>query len=717
MFRTFLAVFLAMALCACGGATTRGTRSAERQTLAPNAITGSTYDSALRHFYSLDLDDPERSALREKMVAYLFGRCSDLVADNDYMKVVDVMAEVTSLYTVQEFSRGELPAQLEPLAKYLVEYGSPKGDEARVLSALLVLKLLHPDEPKYAHEYERLKGWSVNSREAIDDPLERYQGLITVWREHARLTPTPELLNMVARLYVERCLRLLERFRDEGSRNRFEYGMRIFQSVQVTSLEVAAVYLRYADIASALARIEALRTTGNVDERLVEALRGAQAGGENGASSMLDLAAVFLKAGRPEIALALCRSGLRERRTDPRFPQCLARIAATQDRFADAMAWYTEAVEMAPEEQRYYDETLEVLNQLIEQELFETNPTNTRQLAIHATRVLKERMRRWPESVPPVSPARLYLAIGIAEMNAGNIDEAEGRFRESLKAKENVEALLQLGQLLGRMGRGLQAAPLFQRALEVAPDKNASDTVKRAEILEQLGDAQRMSGSIEQSVQSYQRALGSWESAMPSLEGSAVGHAQTRRGILFGRLGKSDRVIECFKLAMKYAPESRETYAAILSYLLVSGSDVGFGSHVFRYALRQATLEPEWKVYFALWVRAIAARSGASVEADQGSVLDELSDGGQWWARLARFGASKIDFKQLMADAANVGERTEAFFYEATRRLGAGDIDGARQMLQQVLNTRMVSFYEYAMAQELLVSRKPLAARQSPTIK
>lgn len=706
-----------MALCACGGAGTRGARSAKQQTLATSAVTASTYDSALRHFYSLDLDAPERDAVREKMVAYLFGRCSDLVAGNDYMKVVDVVAEVTSLYTVQEFGRGEIPAQLEPLAKHLVEFGSPKGDEARVLSALLVLKLLHPDEPQYAREYERLKSWSVYSREAIDDPLERYQGLINVWREHARLTPTSELLNMLAKLYVERCLRLLERFRDEGSRNRFEYGMRIFQSVQATSLEVAAVYLRYADIASALSRIEALRTTGNVDERLVEALRGAQAGGESGASSMLDLAAVFLKAGRPEIALALCRGGLRERRTDARFPQCLARIAATQDRFTDAVAWYTEAVEMAPEEQRYYDETLEVLNQLIEQELFETNPINTRQLAIHAEQVLKERMRRWPESVPPVSPGRLYLAIGIAEMNAGNIAEAEGRFRESLKAKETVEALLQLGQLLGRVGRGPQAAPLFERALVVAPDKNAGDSVKRAEILEQLGDTQRMSGSVEQSLQSYQRAMALWESAMPALEGSEMGHAQIRRGIILGRLGKSDRVIECFKLAMKYAPESRETYAAILSYLLISGTDGNFGSRVFRFALRQATLEPEWKVYFALWVRAIAARSGVSAETDQGSVLDELSDGSQWWARLARFGASKIDFKQLVTDAANVGERTEAFFYEATRRLGAGDVDGARQMLQRVLDSRMVSFYEYAMAQELLVSRKPLAARQSPAIK
>jgi tetratricopeptide (TPR) repeat protein len=331
--------------------------------------------------------------------------------------------------------------------------------------------------------------------------------------------------------------------------------------------------------------------------------------------------------------------------------------------------------------------------------------------------VLEERMRRWPGATPAVSPARLYLAIGIAEMNAGNVAEAEGRFRESLKSKENLEALLQLGQLLDRVGQGPRATALFRRALEVAPDKSAGDSIKRAEIFEQLGDAQRMSGEAEQSVKSYRRALALWEGAMPALEGSEASHAQIRRGVLSGRLGNSDQSIECFKLAMKYAPDNRETYAAILSYLLVSGSDGGFGSRVFRFALRQATLEPEWKVYFALWVRTIAARSGIDSEADLGALLNDLSEGSQWWSRLAKFGSSKIDFRQLISEASTVGERTEALFYEATRRLSAGDADGARQMLRQVLDTRMVSFYEYAMAQELLVARALAATQQPPVAK
>ncbi|HBQ14545.1 MAG TPA: hypothetical protein DEF51_26595, partial [Myxococcales bacterium] len=57
---------------------------------------------------------------------------------------------------------------------------------------------------------------------------------------------------------------------------------------------------------------------------------------------------------------------------------------------------------------------------------------------------------------------------------------------------------------------------------------------------------------------------------------------------------------------------------------------------------------------------------------------------------------------QLVEAADDDGERTEAAFYEGTRRLGAGDVAGARELFQSVLESGMVSFYEYAMAQELL---------------
>jgi lipoprotein NlpI len=181
-----------------------------------------------------------------------------------------------------------------------------------------------------------------------------------------------------------------------------------------------------------------------------------------------------------------------------------------------------------------------------------------------------------------------------------------------------------------------------------------------------------------------------------------LGIAQLRRGVLLGRLHRARQARAAFEKALELAPEVRETYASILVYLLISEPDAAFAHRVFRQAQNQMTLAPEWKVYFALWLQAIVQRGGAAVEPDVQRVLDELAQGSDWFAKLAQFASGKLTFAALLAAGRGAGERTEAQFYESMRLLGAGDHKGAREMLQHVLQGHMVSFYEYAIAQELL---------------
>ena len=76
--------------------------------------------------------------------------------------------------------------------------------------------------------------------------------------------------------------------------------------------------------------------------------------------------------------------------------------------------------------------------------------------------------------------------------------------------------------------------------------------------------------------------------------------------MLLGRLARRTDSVSAFEQAMELAPDMRETYATILAYLAVSEPDSRFAHRVFRSALNQLSLEPEWKVYFALWLRMIA---------------------------------------------------------------------------------------------------------------
>lgn len=134
----------------------------------------------------------------------------------------------------------------------------------------------------------------------------------------------------------------------------------------------------------------------------------------------------------------------------------------------------------------------------------------------------------------------------------------------------------------------------------------------------------------------------------------------------------------------------------------MSAPNLELAESVLRRAQSHLTLEPQWKVYFALWVQTIAARASAQPENDVASVLSDGLHGDSWSARLAAFGAGQLETADSIAQAHGRAQEAEAHFYAGTRLLGAGDVAGARQHFEEVMRTGMVGFYEYAMAQELL---------------
>jgi tetratricopeptide (TPR) repeat protein len=663
-------------------------------------ITDATYPDAVRAFERMNPQAPERAELRERLVAHWVGKGEAAITANKYADVVSTVAQISMLYSPEEWASGAIPGGLEHMAKYLVAKGEPRGDEARVLSGLLIQRLLHPEDKNIADYYDRLVAWGFDARADMSGPLERFEGLVEAWEEHSRLTPTPQVLNTVVKLYVDRRDALVRLF--QSSDEQVPLSTSVFQGVQRTALNVAAVFLRHGDTATALTQVRALGQTGGMEERLAETLEATRDDGTTGAGALLDLSRAYLEAGRLDVARALCIDGLRSRHDDPRFPQCLARIAATDSDFGGALAWYADAIALVPEERALYDEILEVLNGLIEQGTLSSNVTGARALATRATEILKERMRRWPKSAPPVSPEELYAAIGALEMNAGSAKQAETYFKESLSSRPTAPAALQYGLLLERTGRPREARDQYRAALDLITGESADTERQRAELFEHLGDAERLAGMHDDSVRSYQKALSIWDALLPNMKPRRGGNAQLRRGVLLGRLARFDEAKVAFERAMDAAPSARETYATILAFLVVSAPDESFAQSVFRTAQNQLGLEPEWRVYFALWLRMIAGRSGQPVDGDISQAFETPANAEGWWAKLARFGSGKLSYDTLLEETTGVGERAEAYFYEGGRLLAQGDEAGARAMFAKVLDTQMVNFYEFAMAQELL---------------
>jgi tetratricopeptide (TPR) repeat protein len=292
------------------------------------------------------------------------------------------------------------------------------------------------------------------------------------------------------------------------------------------------------------------------------------------------------------------------------------------------------------------------------------------------------------------------------EMNAGHADEAQRRFEKSIAEDEDPGALLQLGLLLERTGELDLAKLRYRRALELTPRGPLPDELRRSEILEHMGDIARAKGETEQMTALYQDALRAWTEARDQVEGPTGALVEMRRGVLLDQLGRHEAAVDAFESAMTHAPQWRDVYATILSHLVSAKPDFDLASSVWRRSQLQLTLPPEWKVYFTLWMQMIAARADKAPLKEHTNLLRRLGQSSNWWGKLASFGAGDLDYEDLISVASSLGEETEALYYEATRLYIAGDRQAANEQFRRVLETKMVSFYEYEMARRLLIEQE-----------
>jgi tetratricopeptide (TPR) repeat protein len=267
-----------------------------------------------------------------------------------------------------------------------------------------------------------------------------------------------------------------------------------------------------------------------------------------------------------------------------------------------------------------------------------------------------------------------------------------------------VRALVQLGQLEAKLGAREEGLALLRKALDKTARKDIEQVRQRAQIIEQIGDVQRALGRPEEARTSYAEALLSWDASVRSNDDSTQrAFSQIRRGVLLARLDRQPDALAAFELAMQAASDNRETYAQILAHLVVSLPEPELADAILRRAQRQLTLEPEWRAYFSLWVKAVYGRAELPAPTEIDHLLVRLSRSDAWWGHLSRFGVGQIDYTALTKLAKTRGERTEADFYEGVWRIGAGDLAGARTLLQKVMDSMIVGFYEFQMAQELLL--------------
>ena len=681
--------------CAHSKSTTTGARV---QTAEP--VPQAEYPDEARRFLRMPLDHPERLALRDRLIASVLSQAQSLADVGDYEGVVFEVSRLTMLLSPSDYAAGVLPKYVEPIAKHIADRGGSLGDEGYVLAANFMLERLTGDA-LYQRRYDAVATWGREARANLDTVSEQYAGLISVWSDHADLTPAPEVLDTLAGLHIAG----RDAVSAETAEDRHRLGIGGERQLRLAPLNVAAVYLAHGDIKSAITKVESMGAGGELQLRLLDLMRAARSSDETGAAATFELVEGY-RVARADVAAGLCRSALVRFPQDHRFPTCMARVAADSEQFADATAWYVIAIELAPEMMELYDEALGQLDEFIKTRLADPHPERSSALARGAETILAERQARWQNSEPPIAPNELEFLIGMLEMNAGHADEAQERFEKSLEKDEDPGALSQLGLLLERTGRPDEAEQRYRRALALAPSDSLADDLQRADILENLGNTARTQGKGREMTAHYKGALRAWTEARDQVDGPTAALVELRRGVLLDNLGRHEEAVDAFENAMSHAPQWRDVYASILAHLVSAPPDFELASSVWRRSQLQLTLPPEWKVYFTLWIQLITARAGQPPAEDQTDLLRRLGGSSNWWGKLASFGAGDLDYAGLISVASSLGEETEALYYEGSRLFIAGDRQAARDQFQRVLDTKMVSFFEYEMARKLLLAHE-----------
>ena len=691
-----------------------------------DSIDDVSFDESRRRYLELAPEDPSRAALREQLLLHLASRTDAVLLAADYDAVVSHLADMTALLAPLDFEESrELPPELRPLAEFVAAHGTRRGDEARVLAAHLILaRLDRDDRATHEREYERVSAWGREAREPTGQDIiaivEGGVGLVHVWEEHARLTPTPDVLDRLSGMYLH--LRdavagttTQEGFRPPRSFGDMEHLEMAAAVMQRAPLEAAAVYLARGDLAGARTRLSGASGTPprGEDRRIVAALEEAD---RTDPAPLFELANVFMEA-RPDVALGLCRLGVRRFPTDARFPLCLARVASATGVLGDSADYYVRAIDLAPTDLDVYDEALDTLRTMIDRGAFESarDIGEVRIAGRASTLIIAQRLERFPSAEsPPLDTARLELALARAELSRGRASEATRHFEASIFATRNervdvlvsIRSRFELGRLVLRLGSPAHAIELATDGLEITPQDNASDTA-RARFESLIGDANRASGNASEAAAHYQRALALLEGV--DSETGAVSERAAREvlhGILLRRLGENARSADAFRGALALSPDA-DLAAEILQHLATNAPDGALADEVLRRARMGAQLTDAWKVYLALWTESVHVMAREPADAEVRHLLESDAARSGWHAQLAALALGRRALSDTLAAAEHDGERCQAEFHEAMRLLRADQRTEARAALERVIATGMVGHDEYSVAVDLLTQLQP----------
>jgi tetratricopeptide (TPR) repeat protein len=692
---------------ACGGAkrppkqTTDITPQHTEDTISlPDTIDASDRKLWEKQLLLMDVNHPQRLMLRDKIAASIVREFKETDPDKQEERL-SLFEEALFLHDASDFAESRVVPEVAEMAEWVVDVFERRGDEAVVLAALRYLMMAKPEAPQYEEMYLELKEWSKRVRETIVDKIQRVSSQIDIYTEMVRLVPDKQIVNELAELHLERYKIIQSVFKSgiqdgdgiSDPRQILMHG----RALQSMPLNIIHIFFLVGNPVGARKYLEGLVAEGDLNSGYLEMLDRI-AVGEDLADAYYSLARSLIMFD-PRAALKAYILARKADSEDYRFSMNIGQLFDELECSECAVEFYMETARISPSEE-VYTQVIELVTKSLTRLHYGEQVAACKRVIRSLDDFVKKAIDAYPDENTEIRAAAssLLYSMGEVEFDDGEISAARRHFSMSNDVKANVPALIKLQEVFFLLNDFQPAMEILEKARAVNLDGIQISDYLKALILEKQGDLLLALGKKDDAKSMYKEALMLLEYGDEFMDSSPA--VAIRRGIILHRLGEIKNSQAAFTLAIRLDPDRAETYGTLISFLVVQGR-LNDAVEIYRLAYNQDRIKAMWKIYYSLWVEGLARRSGqGSVDLAKGYL--ESSNGESWQDDLAKFFCGKMTLDELRKNAQNTGQQVEVDYYGALALMSEGKNSEAKNLLDAVISSNLLGFFEYRMARELL---------------
>ena len=728
------------------------------------------YFEARLLYQALPENVPEQGRLHGKLLGYLLGPIAALDADrlrkdpamlggeDDFERLADSFRDALETFTPASlWTAGGpplAPRERELLlgsAKLLRAVHSPRGNELPVAMALFVLASIDHANPEWPSRLDQLFSWLDSGSQLSAGPQgpRRLASPADVLDSVAAVWPSPSVLDRLSKIVSDRQDRVSSILRrpigsGEGARGLLSELLIDTESLSNMAVSSASLYVRCEQLDKAADIAAQFADKPGDDPEFRQLVRSA-ASKQAKPADFLALARRFLPRSDilrgtspdridPATAMGVLRRGIALHPGESDMLLLAARIARLLSAPLLSLRYLDEATAALAARKAGPDALGDLAAERMELAFLRLKMHIDPDRIAQAEREADGLRRQFAEARGQFGAAHFKLddadidyALAGGMVDAGQVDKAAPLLLRARRAGDNgVDVTRQLANLAIKRGEPRQAISILQQTLGMrernAPPEDTLPYVEgQAKLSFLLGNAYEVTADRDGARKAWAASARGWERLMleqmrrKNLTSSA--EATFEVGRLYYLLGRHEEGLRKFDEAIAQDEDRDQSYLDSVAFLVQRGeSDAALD--IFRRALAKPgrSVSEYVKVYASLWILDLTRRSAGAPDAGATAYLRAIASrkimlrpprAAAWYTELARYATGQLDYTALLAKADTAGKRAEAYFYEAMRRLSNGKSDEAHDLWSKVMETKMLSFFEFEMASRYLRTGAP----------